>query len=170
MAGLSRRGKRDEQQGTDLLPYLHNAMEILAKGAPSAAQSLVDLSTTAKSEFVRMQASTAVLSRVGINEAIDVSLFAKEPPGTTEKTAVELLQMRLDTLRNQTLAAARDEAYTAAAAAAEDGTAEPGDPDPDADLDVVTGMVLEATGTSNVFQFPAPPTYDYNEKDDGDTD
>ena len=48
------------------LGQIRAAWHILAQGAPAAAETLVELSGGARSEFVRAQASMAVLDRVGL--------------------------------------------------------------------------------------------------------
>lgn len=98
------------------ITYVRSAFEILANGAPAAAQSLVDLASGAKSEYVRVQAASTILSRVGLGEKVDVgispsSLLQPESSGAGP-TAAQILHERMAALREAALAAAAEEAMT----------------------------------------------------------
>ena len=96
--------------GFSAAAYVRSAFEILAEGAPAVAQSLVKLATEGKSEYVRVQAAQAVLSRIGLAEKVDVGITAVHLVGgvdevVTGPSAAEVLQMRLSDLRRAALEA-----------------------------------------------------------------
>ena len=83
--------------------YVRSAFEILVKGAPDVAQSLLDLATSAKSEYVRVQAAQAILSRIGLPEKVDVGITAVHlvgdaSVGSTGMSAADLVKERLKVL------------------------------------------------------------------------
>lgn len=87
-----------------LASSVREAFSILASGAPDVARSLVDLATGAKSELVRVQAATAVLSRVGLPEKVDVGITATHLVGDLDTnisgTAAEMVRARLRLLQS----------------------------------------------------------------------
>lgn len=84
------------------LDDIRQAWMILAGGAPAVAQSLVDISVHGKSEIARVQASVAVLSRVGLPERVDVGVRVLPDFGEDEElasvSAAELVRSRLEAL------------------------------------------------------------------------
>lgn len=91
---------------------IQDAWRILAGGAPTAAAALVDIATYGKSEVARVQASTAILDRVGLatpKERPDV-YFTVVPKEfgehnlTQQLSPAEVIRKRLKDLKGPTAA------------------------------------------------------------------
>ena len=85
------------------LGEIRSAWQVLARGAPAAARTLVELSQGARSEFVRAQASVAVLDRVGLGpqSTVAVDIGAVGGPGgalDAGRAAAEVLAARMAAL------------------------------------------------------------------------
>ena len=88
--------------------YVRSAFEILVTGAPEVAQSLLDLATSGKSEYVRVQAAQAILSRIGLPEKVDVGITAihligNGNEGIAGPSSADVLRTRLSELRQAAL-------------------------------------------------------------------
>jgi hypothetical protein len=89
---------------------IQTAWKILAGGAPVAAAALVDIAENGKSELARVQASQAVLDRVGLatpkeRPSVHFTVIPKEYEehgiGPTQLSPAEVIRGRLKKLKGQ---------------------------------------------------------------------
>jgi hypothetical protein len=106
-------GKFPVKQGTP--DDVQTAWKILAGGAPICAASLVHIAEHGKSELARVQASQAVLDRVGLatpkeRPSVHFTVIPKEYDehgiGAAQLSPAEVIRHRLVELKGQTLAIA----------------------------------------------------------------
>lgn len=110
------------KQGTPL--DIQQAWKILAGGSPVAAAALVEVAAHGKSEVARVQASTAILDRVGLatpKERPEVHFTViphemEEHPQVGQLTPAEVIRSRLKELQGPTqmLVAGKQDAVYAA--------------------------------------------------------
>jgi len=105
---------------------VRTAWQLLAGGAPAAANALIDIAENGKSEVARVQASTAILDRVGLAPPKEVT-FRVQPEnegGTTQKLPpAEVVRNRLKELSNTMKGHAAEIAEEAAEQTLEDSLA-----------------------------------------------
>ena len=87
---------------------VRDAWRLLAGGAPVAATALIDIAEHGKSEIARVQASTAILDRVGLAPPKEVTFRVQPHEGgeTQQLSPAEIVRNRLQELRAGTLAIA----------------------------------------------------------------
>lgn len=87
---------------------VRDAWRLLAGGAPVAATALIDIAEHGKSEVARVQASMAILDRVGLAPPKEVTFRVQptESGETQQLSPAEIVRNRLDQLRAGTLAIA----------------------------------------------------------------
>ena len=88
---------------------IQTAWRILAGGAPVAATALVDIAENGRSELARVQASTAILDRVGLGTPKEihhrvVPTDAEEHGHTQQLSPAEVIRARLAKLKGPTQA------------------------------------------------------------------
>ena len=109
---------------------VRTAWALLAGGAPTAANALVQIAAEGKSELARVQASNAILDRVGLAPVKEVkfSVMPSEHNEAAQIPAAEVIRNRLKQLSSamsteaaaQLDAASEPEDYAAAFASDED--------------------------------------------------
>lgn len=88
-----------------LIAYVRSAFTILAQGAPQVAESLLKVATEGKSEKARVDASIAIMDRIGMHPRVDIGITGTHLIGVVEddapKVAVDTVRARLALLREQ---------------------------------------------------------------------
>ena len=102
---------------------IQDAWRILAGGAPTAAAALVDIATYGKSEVARVQASTAILDRVGLAPPKEIHFRVVPQDAEAEGIAhqlspAEVIRKRLQDLKGPTAALVAGQGSDAAMAEA----------------------------------------------------
>ena len=79
---------------------VRSAWSILAHGAPTAADALVDIAENGKSEIARVQASQAILDRVGLAPPKEVHFRVQPSEGneTQQLSPAEVIRNKLAAL------------------------------------------------------------------------
>jgi hypothetical protein len=104
-------------------PDIQDAWRVLAGGAPVAAAALVDIAEHGKSEVARVQASTAILDRVGLAPPKEIHFRvvpsdAEEHGLTQQLSPAEVIRKRLADLKGPTAALVSGQGQDAAMAEA----------------------------------------------------
>ena len=86
--------------GSSEISSVRSAWSILAHGAPTAADALVTIAGHGKSEIARVQASQAILDRVGLAPPKEVTfrVMPESGPQTQQLSPAEVIRNRLKAL------------------------------------------------------------------------
>lgn len=84
---------------------IQNAFRRLAGGAEAAAKALIDIAENSESDLARVQASQAILNRVGLQTSTDLNIrvlpseYDQAGPTDSHTSPAEVIQQRLLQLR-----------------------------------------------------------------------
>lgn len=87
---------------------IQTAWQLLAGGAPKAAKALIAIASHGKSEIARVQASSAILDRVGLIGKPEVQIAVVpqqflEQGASSPESLVEIVRKRLEVLATPTV-------------------------------------------------------------------